>query len=454
MTGCSKSNVTKAPGHGREVAFNTYFGKAPITRAESATLEYMQTKFAETSPAFHVNGFLHKELTSDAEGNYDLSKVSTVAAYMSKDVWWVPAAEQAGIPEETETLKVIFSSTATELEGAYDGETIPQGWSDMYTQDAISYATSTYAVTDQVGAWGPWQVVSLTDENRTNAGGVWDYEGVTYWPDATSGRKLAFSAYSLNAPVVTEEGKAGIRFTKNAQGEESLTNFIYTVPEKVADQQDLLVTPLLPNQCVSASGSQTTVGLVFNHLLTRIGFSLMANRIDTDINIDIKSVTLNGVFPKSGVVELKDLAPKIVAIEGNNQASYALFDNEGEFCRYTSNTAAQPIFANVKSADNSVVATSNSEDNRYMMIMPSTQGTDAYIEVVYQLTDAEEQTAKISLENWVFRPSTSYDFVLKVSTSAIGFYVEVSPWDHYFASTGTNGNGDGIFTLTPEIPVE
>jgi hypothetical protein len=85
--------------------------------------------------------------------------------------------------------------------------------------------------------------------------------------------------------------------------------------------------------------------------------------------------------------------------------------------------------------------------NRYMMLIPTTLGADAHILVRYQLTDADEQTAKISLADWKFEAGKSYDFVFKVSTSAIGFYVEVSPWDSYFPTEGNSG----IYTLTPEI---
>ena len=86
--------------------------------------------------------------------------------------------------------------------------------------------------------------------------------------------------------------------------------------------------------------------------------------------------------------------------------------------------------------------------NRYMMLIPTTLGADAHILVKYQLTDADEQTAKISLADWKFDAGKSYDFVFKVSTSAIGFYVEVSPWDSYFP---TADGSTGVYTLTPEI---
>ena len=37
--GCTKSEVTKAPGHNKEIKFNTYVGKAPMTKAVSGDLQ-------------------------------------------------------------------------------------------------------------------------------------------------------------------------------------------------------------------------------------------------------------------------------------------------------------------------------------------------------------------------------------------------------------------------------
>ena len=108
-----------------------------------------------------------------------------------------------------------------------------------------------------------------------------------------------------------------------------------------------------------------------------------------------------------------------------------------------------------------------------MMIMPSTQATTgtedaegnvtyegglpgAYIEVHYQLTEADPQKARVSLDGWNFAAGKSYNFIFKVSTSAIEFEVEVQDWTDYFAPSTDGGNttypnGNGIYTLTPII---
>lgn len=470
--GCTKSEITKAPGHNKEIKFSTYVGKAPITKAVSGDLAYLQSFTAEDTPAFHVNAFLHSEVGIDQNTELlDITSISLTSAYMDKDVWWVANAGTAGIPEETATLKVIFSEAETQptLSGSYDG-TVPAGWVDAYTPNAKWFATSTESTTtaDDGSAtteWTEWAVTEITEDNNTNALGSWDYPGTVYWPDANSKRKLAFSAYSLNV-------KDDIQFTiPGENGEEVETpysNFTYTVPAVVAEQNDLLVTPLIPNQGITPTGERTTVGLTFKHLLSRVGFSLIANRDDNDIDVTIKSVVVNGPFPSKGTVGLKSLSPSIEALEGDEHASYSLFqtqeDGTYEYCEWKSKKERQPIYANMlytpekvnkdettgeeTTTPESYAANADANPaNRYMMIIPTTLSAEAHILVEYQLTDATPQTAKISLANWQFEAGKSYDFVFKVSTSAIGFYVEVTPWDSYFPTD----ENTGIYTLTPEI---
>lgn len=466
VIGCTKGEIVKAPGHKKSIKFETYVGKTPATKAVSADLAYLKSFTAEETPAFHVNAFIHEEVTEvDVDNKLVLEDISMSKPYMDKDVWWSASEGQAGIPEETATVKVIFSTAAEqpELEGAYDGTTIPAGWLDEFTQQARWYATSILTTsTDDAGTttstWGTWNITKLSDENNINAGGAWDYPGTVYWPDATSGRKLAFSAYSLNA-------KEDITFTDG-----SFSDFTYNLPQTVAEQNDLLVTPLIPNQATTATGEHTSVGLSFRHLLTRVGFSLIANRSDDDIKVTIKSITLKGSFPSSGTVNLKTLSPVIVPVDGGEYDSFSLFGDataEGvyNYCELVSSTTSQPIYANmtytpaetetnietgettIEEPEKFEANASADPDNRFMMIIPDSIGAEGCIEVEYQLTDADPQKAVISLADWTFEAGKSYDFVFKVSTSAIGFYVEVTSWDSYFP----NDTNNGIFTLTPEI---
>ena len=144
--GCTKSEVVKAPGRGREIKFDTYVGKTPMTKAESADLAYVQRTLA-TGGGFQVYAFLH---------NY------------------------------------IEPTTQTPAEGEeiFDG-------SDTYV-DPTSVGVST-AYMDKIVTW-VGETPDNTDTPDVNEfkAGYWDYDGVVYWPDHTTSRKLAFAAYGLN----------------------------------------------------------------------------------------------------------------------------------------------------------------------------------------------------------------------------------------------------------------
>ena len=426
--GCTKSEVVKAPGRGREIKFDTYVGKTPVTKAESADLKYLQRPLPTDGGqgGFQVYAFLHKAIeptTTETDNGpittYDVSGVGVASAYMNKIVKWIgPVADD---------------ETTTDVNEAKDG--------------------------------------------------YWDYDGVVYWPDYTTNRKLAFAAYALNA-------QNQMTFDVDADGVTSFTQFTYTVPEAVADQKDLLVTPFLPNQGLAENVTAASVNLNFKHLLSRVGFQVVANQ-DGDVEIDIQEVTLKGKFPTQGKVDLKDtgVITPLVAETSTYEDAYTLFPNDDHFVTKSSTTAVD-IYANKLVTKETVTAEDGStsektkttdnadKSNRYMMIMPSTQATNiesvaedgtvtyvngatlpgAYIDVQYQLTDAAVQNARVSLDGWKFEAGKSYTFIFKVSTSSIEFEVSVEDWNEYFYSstdpdTGvtTYPNGNGVFTLTPIV---
>ena len=463
--GCTKSEVVKAPGRGREIKFDTYVGKTPMTKAESADLAYVQRTLA-TGGGFQVYAFLHNAIPEiqnpeTGELNYlDPSKVGTSTAYMDKVVTWV----------------------------------------------------------------GP---VEADPENGIEAvKGYWDYDGVVYWPDHTTNRKLAFAAYGLNVTnnIVWDNDPtvAGNEKT-NHPAEQSYTKFTYTVPSAVADQKDLLVSPFLVNQGLSENVEAAPVEILFKHLLSRVGFQVVANQTTDDVEIKIQEIKLVGNFPTTGKVDLKGagvITPNVA--EGDPfQTEYSFFPGD-EYFITTSNEKPVDIFANKifvaaqdeteegtgedtgsddttggenEGEDNGETPTEPSEpttpptveadnsdaSNRYMMIMPSQQAKHmvydaagnpeldadgnvtyidgqtlpgAYIEVHYQLTDAEPQKARVSLDNWTFAPGKSYTFIFKVSTYSIQFDVDVESWNEHFAPVqdGSKPNeGNGYFTLTPIV---
>ena len=81
----------------------------------------------------------------------------------------------------------------------------------------------------------------------------------------------------------------------------------FTVPEEVKHQSDLLVAEAQMGVNRVAEGTNNEpVSLKFKHLLSRIGFEIVATGIPTDnVNVvELVEVSLNGGFASSGTVDM------------------------------------------------------------------------------------------------------------------------------------------------------
>ncbi len=329
------------------------------------------------------------------------------------------------------------------------------------------------------------------DEELAYNDNKWSYKngGISYWPAEGT---MDFVAYGSNANKKATVNNISntdlISFTAG-----SFTEFTYSVPDKVAEQEDLVVAPAILNQAKAAK-----VTFDFKHVLSKVGFSVVANTnndddndASNDVNITIKNITLKGTFTNKGIINLKATTP-VISTDNINDAvtSYSLFDSDytkgatgtsynGFVCE--SKTTSQPIYINTTFAagdlatdpalpdlDTNGVPTDetikSNYDSRYLMIMPGTVGdltsnATPYIEVIYELTEGKEEKAKVWLTldgtetgtNWTFDGGKAYEFVLKISTAAIGFTVDVNPWVDYFPVKDQSGNvtDDGVNNLTP-----
>jgi hypothetical protein len=324
----------------------------------------------------------------------------------------------------------------------------------------------------------------------------WGYEGAAYWPESGT---LSFVAYGLNV-----NGSADPIFVPKNVG--NYTEFTYTVPNEVANQKDLLISDLIKGKSIDDNGP---VQVTLKHVLSKVGFKVATNNdapatpSATDVKVTIKNITLNGVFKKSGDV---NLTATTAAITPGSETinKYSLFDSE--YSKGATGTDYSGFITNDTGANNPVTIYRNTTFNgdtqeikynnktinvpartddvdadRFMMIMPGIVGdlqtqdvydidgdgnkteetTTPYIEVIYQLTDAEEQIARVPLlkdngatanpryTNWDFVAGTAYEFVFKVSTTAVGFSVIVDTWKD---SNGTANSADSKeYNLTPEI---
>lgn len=296
-------------------------------------------------------------------------------------------------------------------------------------------------------------VTPATGEN-TEPTVAWGYNGVTYWPTT---HQLDFVAYALNCGAAV-----------TADATDTYTKINYTVADAVADQKDLLVATPVYN---ATSEDGNAVLLKFNHMLSRIGFSLVTSATNA-VNVTIEDVILSGSFSKSGSVVLnpavgEDDTPTIPAITANTaeSVSYDLLGSgkftslgsadgvpvhDNSMCyvldegatdsklddQYVAKTYADDPegtengkTAVLKKAEDDEAAKVNL-DNRHMMIIP-TAGHGAKLTVTYALPLAGESfvVEDIDVSSIEFKAGMSYEFKFKVATNTVGFTVEVQTWN-------------------------
>lgn len=437
---CTKSELVQTPDlGGQEIRFDAYLGKAPMTKATSADLTALQT----SGNGFDVKAFIHSGTTKP-------QTFATADVYMYKAVYWAGATSEAFSYADTENAKYIFSDAAErpDLSGnTYDGgETIPTGWTDSPENSSLWMASATKSET----GWSAWTVEEY--KNQTHANGIWEYDGVTYWPDPNSQKYLSFAAWGVNTIETTGAGETATHTSSNTAINfgDSEHQFTFTVNPTVSAQQDLLVAPFQYGKAINTAGTNTAVNIQFKHVLSRVGFKLIANQEDKSVEIKVKNVNLKGSFASEGVVDITADVPSIIATDYVT-TEYKLLPGDTDFFATYSQAEEVDIYNNkatvtLGTSANVAPADGTDPENRYMMIIPtlsSTQATDYVITVEYQLTDAGEETATVTLpDTFRFAAGKSYEFVLKVSTSKVGFYVEVSDWE--------DGTVDASYPLTPE----
>lgn len=371
---CTESGLIDAPEfYGNPIAFDTYIGKVPMTKAENVDVSYLQKS---TGVGGGIQIYAFKSPLDNTNRDY----VDYSEAYMNG--------------------RLVYSSSI-------------------------------------------WNY-QIEKEN------TWVNEEA-YMP---SGKDLAFVAHNLSAGISTKNNK----------------DFSFTVNDVVANQVDLLVTPLT---FVQETGETTNVPLRFYHLLSRVGFKVLSTGGSTDI--EISSIKLNGRFIKSGHVDMSlatatpnldktgdepsiDVINRIPAIAPDENGGYAKYsvDNKeydgysffGTNESFTINSSlcldAKLIFNNKSVTENTPSSSIEAlEANRYMMIMPGQVGNfpdyddldfdgdkseltiTPHIEITYSL-DGNANKARVPLVdaqgyNWTFEAGKAYEFIFKIMTATIEF---------------------------------
>ena len=172
----------------------------------------------------------------------------------------------------------------------------------------------------------------------------------------------------------------------------SEASFVYSVPNNVSEQKDLVVAaPWLNHNNKTEAGN--VVRFDFKHVLSKIGFNVITNNdASNEVDVTIKNIRLRANLYNKGTVYLLAETPKVVPDPNSVITSYSLFDHnypaydeedlnedgalKGFICR--NSTTSVPIYQNItfdpeNYEEVSVPTTENTEalNNRFMMILPA-----------------------------------------------------------------------------------
>lgn len=172
--------------------------------------------------------------------------------------------------------------------------------------------------------------------NQKVSGEDWGYEPLKYWP-ATG--KISFFAYAPHGTgTLSDNTTAGT------------PTLIYTVPDAVGEQIDLLVAGAQKNQ------TGNTVNFTFKHALSRIGFGVkLADDFDDATAIDFSEITLSAEFYPSATLTLD--------LDGNN----VQWDDEAAATNVTY-TLSDTNIKTIESLSTATTAINN--ESSYLMVLP------------------------------------------------------------------------------------
>lgn len=306
---------------------------------------------------------------------------------------------------------------------------------DLSTEGGFKvYAYNT--TTDDNSTYTPnWGSLYFSDSLFSNDGNTWTFtSGNTYyWPQ--DGSNLLFHAFSNNS---IESGTTA-EYTEGAAG--ASPSLLIKVANEVANQRDILVADVRNTKSTTTTTetgeSDSRVALTFKHVLSRVYFTLNANR-----EIKVTSVILNGSFIDSKVLNFENSSYSIEEATGAQEVtSYNLLGAGNSFEYSSSNKDTE------KNIYPSSVTTPDAT-NSYMMIH---SGTPQSIEILYEFLNDETNSkykAEATFDNdFTFKVGYSYKFALVMESQEIKFKATVDSWKE--TNENNESTVDGVeFTIT------
>lgn len=256
------------------------------------------------------------------------------------------------------------------------------------------------------------EYATLFMDNNKVSTEAWTYSPVKYWPKDEVNNKLNFYFYAPYA----EDAAGNIGARTITASDKTLA---FKVNAAIASQTDLLwAAPVTGSTYTSTDGKEGgKVKASFKHALSRIGFSAQRDAAYEGTTIKINSISIDGDFNTSGVLNLAATA-YADAIWSSKVKSTAV--------------SYSPALQNV---DNITVdAKQVNTDSEYIMVVPSTADgkTPFTITVDYDVTTDGVTTNNVITSDAMekaFEIGKAYTFNVKIGLNAIEFTADVTGWD-------------------------
>lgn len=286
-------------------------------------------------------------------------------------------------------------------------------------------------------------VTKTTSEGKVS----WTYTPVKYWP--ASDQAVDFVAWIDDARDGVPSNIT-ISQTETTGGAEQYTDMMtFVVNSDIQKQTDLLVAdPVLDK---NNAGDNEAINLHFRHLLSRIGFEIVATGVpgvtDHTTIVTLDNITLSGSFANSGTVKMT-ASPVVITGEVDEEASYTL---NGKHFGWTDDATT----ADFNEEDIIRGGTTSNLADSYLMLIP-TNAVPANINVTYTVTtmaDGEESgdpivnSADFSLTGVQYQPGKAYKYIFYITMEGITFDVVVDDWDEQ-PSQGLNPEDGSWVTVT------
>ena len=365
---CTESGLIDAPQfYGSEIAFDTYIGKAPITKAESVDLAYLENN---TNGGAHVYAFMCPT------GNLDLEMVDFSSAYMDGRITNV-------------------TPTTYKTDGSIDTYGT---WKYEVTNGTSWEVEEVYWPGDVDLAFAAYNLKADDDKYISNRIGLTQF-------DFTVADNVSDQVDLLATPLTfVSEDKSGVT-TVGLQFSHLLSRVGFKILPTNLNDITIYINSL------KLCGAFPKTGHI--NLASAVSYGSQSGTPQIIPNTSGEYATEYNLFSGNESFSIESNA--CAGVDANNNPIII----------------AQPIYNNASVTEvtkpDEIAAL---EANRYMMIMPG-HAANTTLEVSYMLEgETESHIARVSLKKaddsaWSFDAGKAYELVLKIANKAIEFEAEV-----------------------------